>query len=201
MSDDELEIIDPRTIVRKKSNKRYVNGVDFHNALVAYYVLLKTKPDAVIPTYIGECVKSIATNLGNKINFSGYSFREDMVGDAIEKMIEAVVFQKYDASISQNPFAYFSQIGWNCFLQRLAKEKIEVFIKHENFENLEFSDMDHVEKLFTDEEHRRILDNFKNPKKKDSYGYTTHANLSYAPNRQRKGRKNKKPLDNEITVV
>ena len=199
---NELEIVDPRTIVRKKSNKRYVNGVDMHNALVDYYNLLETNPDAPIPNYIGLCIDKIANNLGNKINFSGYSFREDMIGDALEKMIEAVVFKKYDALISQNPFAYFTQIAYNCFLQRIEKERIQVYIKHENFENLEFNDMEHVEKLFSDEDHRRILDNFKKSKNKEkSFGYALHSNLSYKPNRERKGRKSKITVDNSEIVV
>jgi hypothetical protein len=194
-------IVDPRTIVRKKSKRRYLNGVDFHNALVEYYKLLVTNPNAQIPNYIGLCIKNIAVNLGNKINFSAYSFKEEMIGDAIQKMVEAVVYQKYDALISQNPFAYFSQIAYNQFLQRIKFEKREIYIKHENFENLEFDDMESVEKLFTDDEHRRILDNFKNPKKKEnSLGYSPHANLSYKPNRERKGRK-PKCVDNEDKKV
>ena len=189
-------IVDVRTIVRKKSNKKYVNGVDFHNALVNYYVLLETKPNAIIPDYIGLCIQKIATNLGNKINFSSYTFKEDMIGDAQEKMIEAVIYKKYDALISQNPFAYFTQIAYNSFLQRIAKEGIQTYIKHANFENLEFDDADHVEKLFSDEDHRRVLDKFNTPKKSNSYGYTEHKNLDYTPNRKRKGRKPKKSVDN-----
>jgi hypothetical protein len=192
LTEVKVEIIDERIIVRKKSSKRYINGVDLHNCLVEYYIQCERDPEVPIPSYIGQCILKLAKNLGSKANFSNYSYREEMEGDAIEKMLEAVRNQKYDASISQNPFAYFSQISWNSFLQRLAKEKKESYILHKNFENLFLSDSGEgedkikIESSLNDPDHNRIIGEFE---KKKEPGQTRHKNLSYAPNRQGKGRK------------
>jgi hypothetical protein len=194
------EIIDPRIIVKKKSNKRYINGVDFHNKLVWFYNKREKEPDIEIPLFIGLCLRHIATNLASKVNFSSYSFKEEMVGDAIVKMMEAVVEEKYDASISQNPFAYFTQITWNSFLQRIAKEKKESYIVHKNMDNMfvnedlytEDEDYRQINNILTEENHNKIIDSFEKPKEKNNYA--GHKNLSYKPNREKKGRK-KKELD------
>ncbi len=189
------EIIVPRIIVRKKSNKRYINGVDMHNALVNYYIMRDNNEDTPIPDFIGRCIMHIAENLASKINFSSYSFKQEMVSDAIVKMMEAVVDSKYDASISQNPFAYFSQITWNSFLQRIAKEKKESYIIHKNMDNMflhediHFDDEDYrkINDVLGDENHTKIIDGFEKPKEKNNYA--GHRNLSYKPNREKKGRK------------
>jgi len=198
---DAIEIIDPRIIVKKKSNKRYINGVDFHNKLVWFYNAREKNENILIPDFIGLCLRHIANNLASKVNFSGYSFKEEMVGDAIVKMMEAVVEEKYDASISQNPFAYFSQITWNSFLQRIAKERKESYIVHKNMDNLFINeDLGHddedyraINNILTEENHNKIIDSFEKPKDKSaSAGYSGHKNLSYKPNREKKGRNKQK---------
>jgi len=195
------EIIDSRIIVRKKSLKRYINGVDLHNCLVNYYG--RNNFNQPIPTYIGECLLHIANNLANKINFSSYSFKEEMIGDAVLKMTEAVVEEKYDADISKNPFAYFTQIAWNCFLQCISKEKKQSYIVHKNLdmmsltEDMHYDDEDYrtINGVLGDDNHTKIINDFEKPKDKSiSHGYTPHRNLSYKANREKKGRKKK--LDN-----
>jgi len=209
MSEEIIDIIvDERIIVKKKSNKRYINGISMHNALINYYIECENyelngwksnypKNPPVIPNYIGECIMMIAEKLSSKVNFSSYSFKQEMVSDAIEKMVEAVVQQKYDASISQNPFAYFSQISWNSFLQRLRKEKIELYIKHKNMDSLLYDD-DFLEINYDNDIHNKVLEDFEKPKARNSAGYTPHRNHSYAPNRAKKGRKIK-DLESKIT--
>lgn len=199
------EIIDPRIIVKKKSNKRYINGVDFHNKLVWFYNKKELDPLTPIPDFIGMCLRHIANNLASKVNFSSYSFKEEMVGDAIVKMMEAVVEEKYDASISQNPFAYFTQITWNSFLQRIAKEKKESYIVHKNMDNMflnedlhgDDEDYRQINNLLTEENHNNIIDSFEKPKEKNNYA--GHKNLSYKPNREKKGRK-KKDLEEKLPL-
>lgn len=159
--------------------------MDFHNALVRYYTDCESNPKAPISTYIGECVMKIAEKYSTKVNFFSYTYREELIGDAVEKMIEAVVLRKYDPVISQNPFAYFSQITWNCFLQRIKEEKKQSYISHKNFENM-FSTggEDDLESLMADEHHIKIIDDFEKPK--DKGNYVVHKNLSYARNREKK---------------
>ncbi len=173
-------------IVRKpRANKNYVNGPDFYIALVDYNKKLNetiktgNKPPQ-ISRYIGECIMHIADNLGKKINFAAYSFRQEMVSDAIEKMIESI--DKYDVEYNKekpNPFAYFTQIAWNIFLQRIAKEKKEQYVKHKNWEKTYSHEMEEVNDIFNHEEHNRVIDEFEKKKEKNNDGYAKHSNLSY----------------------
>ena len=195
MTQEEIdEIVDPRIIVKKKSNKRYINGVDMHNALVMFYNAKSKNENIAIPGFLGECLNHIATNLASKINFSSYSYKEEMVGDAIVKMMEAIVLEKYDAAVSQNPFAYFTQITWNSFLQRIAKEKKEQYIVHKNMDNMlqdediysDDEDYRSISDLMADDTHNSIIETYEKPKEKNNY--CGHKNLSYKPNREKKGR-------------
>lgn len=118
----------------KKKRKHYVNNADFCQALVEYKEKKKTHPDARIPDYIGVCIDKICNKLSLRPNFIGYSFRDEMVGDAIENCITAV--NGFNAEKTENPFAYFTQIAWFAMLRRIAKEKKQLYLKYKNIQNL-----------------------------------------------------------------
>lgn len=126
----------------KSPKKHYVNNADFVKALNEYKDKLKTKPDAKIPDYIGVCISSICKKMATRPNFSGYTFKEEMVGDAIENCIGAVGNFDQEKSIERsrtgtvNAFGYFSWIAWNAFIRRIAKEKKQTYIKYKNMQNL-----------------------------------------------------------------
>jgi DNA-directed RNA polymerase specialized sigma24 family protein len=86
---------------------------------------LKVPP---IPEYIGECLLMIATRLSNKPNFANYTFREDMISDAIENCI--LYMHNFDPKKSQNPFAYFTQIIHYAFIRRIEREKKYSYTKY-----------------------------------------------------------------------
>jgi hypothetical protein len=113
--------------------KHYVNNKDFYEAITAYQAVLIKTPNARIPNYIGECIMKICGRLSTNRNFIGYSFRDEMVADGIENCIYAVPL--FNPEKTNNPFAYFTQIAWNAFLRRIAKEKKEQYIKHKNMQN------------------------------------------------------------------
>lgn len=81
-----------------------------------------------IPEYIGECLLMIATRLSNKPNFASYTFREDMISDAIENCI--LYMHNFDPKKSQNPFAYFTQIIHYAFIRRIEREKKHSYTKY-----------------------------------------------------------------------
>jgi hypothetical protein len=83
--------------------------------------------------YIGECIWLIATRLSTNRNFIGYSYREEMIGDAIENTLRYL--HNFDAEKSSNPFAYFTQIMYYAFLRRIEKEKKQTYIKYKTMEN------------------------------------------------------------------
>jgi len=177
-----------KNIVRKPRSKRnYINGVDFQNSLVEFYKNIN--PNAEIPRYIGECIMKIATKLATKGNFSQYTYKEEMISDAIEKMVEDVRLRKYDVNISTNPLGYYSQISWNAFVQRITKEKGQSQIKMKNLERISLTRDDipaiakSVKNLeFNDLEIETFLNGVPSEEdnsKKKSYGYAKHSNLSY----------------------
>jgi hypothetical protein len=116
----------------KRISKHYVNNKDFLEAIIEHKKQcessrLKGKETPIIPNYIGECIFHIANRLARRPNFSGYSFKEDMIMDGIENCLKYI--EKFNPEKSSNPFAYFTQVIWFAFLQRIAKEKKQLYTK------------------------------------------------------------------------
>ena len=122
---------------KNKKSAHYVNNADFSNAVVEYVKTVneakssnKTIPK--VPDYIAQCFLSIAEGLSHKSNFIRYTYREEMVMDAVENCLKAI--ENYDIEAATrtgkpNAFAYFTQITWYAFLRRIAKEKKQQDIK------------------------------------------------------------------------
>ena len=116
----------------------YVNNKDLYLAMVDYKEKVikareENKPLPVIPNYVGVCFMLICNKLSTKPNFVGYSYRDEMIADGIENCVTAA--HSFDPAKSVNPFAYFTQIAWNAFIRRIAKEKKQSYVKHKNFEH------------------------------------------------------------------
>lgn len=156
----------------KLAKKHYVNNKDLYTAILAYKEKVdKAKVDGrnppVIPDYIGICFMLICNKLSTKPNFMGYSYRDEMVADGIKNCVAAA--NGFDPLKSSNPFAYFTQIAWNAFLQRINKEKKQAYIKHKNFENsgimdelYEQQDGSHAIQVKHNEYSDDIIRNFEN---------------------------------------
>lgn len=120
------------TKVARKPKRHYVNNADLYASLVAYRAMKLEKPKTPIPNYVGECIMLICEKLSLRPNFSGYSWREDMVGDAIENTVAAV--GSFNPARSKNPFAYFTQVAWNAMIRRIQREKKQSYAKCKNME-------------------------------------------------------------------
>lgn len=115
----------------------YVNNKQFSESIVEYVNKLHNarenhKQIPVISEYIGRCFLKIAEGLSHKPNFACYTYREEMVMDAVENCLKAI--GNYDITKSTrtgapNAFAYFTQICYYAFLRRIAKEKKQQDIK------------------------------------------------------------------------
>lgn len=121
----------------KRASIHYVNNADFSQAVVDYVTTVneakKNKQDLPIVTdYIAQCFLRIAEGLSHKSNFIRYTYREEMVMDAVENCLKAI--ENYDIEAATrtgkpNAFAYFTQITWYAFLRRIAKEKKQQDVK------------------------------------------------------------------------
>ena len=120
-----------------KEKPHYVNNREFSEAVVEYCVTVleaksKGLPIPIVPNYIAECFLRISEGLSHKANFVSYTYREEMVMDAVENCLKAI--ENYDIEAATrsgkpNAFAYFTQISWYAFLRRIQKEKKQQDIK------------------------------------------------------------------------
>lgn len=85
-----------------------------------------------IPEYVGQCFMLIAENMSHKYNFLTYSWRDEMVSDAIENCV--MYADNFNPAKSKNPFAYFSQIVYYAFLRRIQREKKQLYVKYKSTE-------------------------------------------------------------------
>jgi hypothetical protein len=72
-----------------RKTTEYVNNKRFFDEIVAYQKRVEEAKEKGldlprIPDYIGQCVLKIAERLSTKPNFINYSFRDDMIADAVE---------------------------------------------------------------------------------------------------------------------
>jgi len=123
-------------MARRKSI-HYVNNAQFSQAVVDYVGHLdecKKEETALpkVPDYIAQCFLRIAEGLSHKANFIRYTYREEMVMDAVENCLKAISNYNLEAATrtgKPNAFAYFTQITWFAFLRRITKEKKQQEIK------------------------------------------------------------------------
>ena len=145
--DEPEEKIKPAQSKRKRVTRNYINNADFLEALVKYkedciIAEESNKPKPRIPNYIGECFIKLAEGLARRPNFYGYTYKDEMIADGIENCL--MYFENFDTT-RKNPFAYFTQILWWCFVRRIQKEKKQQYIKYKATEN--FGILDEAELL------------------------------------------------------
>jgi hypothetical protein len=115
-----------------KKAEHYVNNKEFTAAAAEFNGLVREAKDAGnepprMTEYIGECIYKIATRLSTRPNFINYTYRDEMICDAIENCIQYI--GNFNVEKSNNAFAYVTQICYYAFLRRIQKEKKQVYIK------------------------------------------------------------------------
>nr|QMP83679.1 MAG: hypothetical protein [Caudoviricetes sp.] len=135
------------------TKNEYINNQDFLNALIEYKKNIKEcesleKPKPRIPDYIGECFLKISNNLAKRPNFYSYTYKDEMISDAIENCL--MYFENFDPEKSSNPFAYFTQICWYAFIRRIDKEKKQQYIKYKATESFGILDEEELRELGDD---------------------------------------------------
>jgi DNA-directed RNA polymerase specialized sigma24 family protein len=124
----------------RRAKKNYVNNRDLLDALIQYQSDCRDAEEAGedlkprVPDYIGTCIFQIATRLSTKPNFSGYTYKDDMISDGIENCL--LYIGNFNPEKSSNPFAYFTQIIWYAFLRRIAKEKKQMYIRFKSSQQM-----------------------------------------------------------------
>ena len=123
--------------IKPRDKPHYVNNREFSQKVVDYVETVRQaeaegKSLPVVTNYIANCFLKIAEGLSHKSNFIRYTYREEMVMDAVENCLKAITNYNIEAATrtgNPNAFAYFTQICYYAFLRRIAKEKKQQDIK------------------------------------------------------------------------
>lgn len=123
--------------MKPKDKPHYVNNAEFSQAVVDYVTLCNEAKEQgrgkpVVTNYIASCFLKICEGLSHKANFVRYTYREEMMMDAVENCLKAIENYNLDKATrtgKPNAFAYFTQIAWYAFLRRIEKEKKQQEIK------------------------------------------------------------------------
>jgi len=143
-------------MAEKKKPIHYVNNKEFYAALVEYRkkCLAAEAEGAELPrvtNYLGLCIYNISNRLANRPNFINYTYRDEMISDGIENALANI--RSFNPDKYDNPFAYFTQIIYNSFIQRINKEKKHQYIKFKSLENAIISNDQYV---FQDSDDRNV---------------------------------------------
>lgn len=134
---------------KRRSKQFYVKGKDLIEQIRKYQQSMKNDPQGkgYISEQLGLMILKICTRFSLHPKFFGYSYRDQMVADAVTRCLSKGV-SKIDLSLTNcNPFSYFTQIALNCFRARINSEKRfmstkqryreEVYDQYERQENLQ----------------------------------------------------------------
>jgi len=102
------------------------------------------EPTPIVTNYIAECFLKISEGLSHKANFIRYTYREEMVMDAVENCLKAINNYNIETKTrtgNPNAFAYFTQICYYAFVRRITKEKKQQDIKFKFIEQAGIEDL------------------------------------------------------------
>jgi len=128
----------------KAASNHYIDNQVFLAALLEHRARVQEARDAgtelpPISNYLGDCFIKIARHLSYKANFINYSYKDEMISDAIENCLAVV--NNFDPAKSKNPFAYFTQITFYAFIRRIQKEKKMLQTKYRYIDQLDITEL------------------------------------------------------------
>lgn len=85
---------------------------------------------------LGKMLLLLTKRYSDRGNFCGYSWKDDMIGEALVTCLKYMHNFKIDEY--DNPFGYFSRIIQNSFLTYISKQKIHSKIKDLCYKNIDF---------------------------------------------------------------
>ena len=131
-----------------KNKAHYVNNKEFSQAVMDYAVACRdarenNKEVPKVTDYIARCFIKISEGLSHRPNFVRYTYREEMVMDAVENCLRAIGNYNIETATrtgKPNAFSYFTQICYYAFIRRITKEKKQQDIKIKFIEKMGIED-------------------------------------------------------------
>ena len=99
----------------------------------------ENKEIPTIPDSIGRQFIVLATRLANRYNFVNYTFKDEMISDAITACCAKI--RKFDPNIGNNAFAYFTSVCWREFVDYIKYEQKNSYIKAKMMQSVDYTDM------------------------------------------------------------
>jgi len=118
----DIKLSMPKKRVRRTKEQlkeNYVDPLEMEKLIYEYY------QSGVMGNDLADMIQKIATRLGYANNFINYSYKGEMIGDAIIKMITALTRKRFMCNKGYNPFSYFTKVAYRAFQNRIKKEKKE----------------------------------------------------------------------------
>lgn len=112
----------PRKKITSKPREdavQYINKKELNAELEKYYASGTCKEDRVISNRLGEMMMLVATKYASKYKFNRYTYKAEMISDAVYRMIECV--EKLNPE--KNPFSYMTAICHTQFLKAIDRNK------------------------------------------------------------------------------
>ena len=76
-----------------------------------------------IPEELGNYFLKLCENIASKSCFCGYAHKEDMISMAVENCVKCVPNYGIREGDPKNPFSYFTQVIYWCYVRSIKKEK------------------------------------------------------------------------------
>lgn len=128
-----------RAQATKDSSEYTVDKVKLKEDIRAYQEMCKRFEDKGLPTpsipnSIGNALIQICAILSKKHYFIGYSWIDEMQSDALIKCCAAV--PKFDVDAGTSAFAYFMQVAYYEFLERIKEEQKQKIVRASIVQNM-----------------------------------------------------------------
>lgn len=99
------------------------DGNSYEKALTSAIAAKAIPREPKVPDSIGLAILHICMKYSLKPNWRGYTWREEMVDDAVMDCVRGI--RKFNSVSYTNPFAYFTQVAHWAFTGRIGKEKVD----------------------------------------------------------------------------
>jgi DNA-directed RNA polymerase specialized sigma24 family protein len=117
----------------KKKRNNTVNNPKLYADIIDWHERKQAAPEGEkveMGDYTAKCILEVSKKLAFHYRFINYTWKDEMVSDAIENLILAM--PNYNIEY-ENPHAYMSMVAFNAFIRRIKKEKREVAKKCKYF--------------------------------------------------------------------
>jgi DNA-directed RNA polymerase specialized sigma subunit len=80
----------------------------------------KSKTAGQVTPGLARLFMRLAIQLSNRSNFRGYSYREDMVSEALEHLCRG--WKSFDPAKTTNAFGYYTRVAWAAMVRVIKRE-------------------------------------------------------------------------------